>query len=344
MRKCVLLLFFAGLLIALQGILGGCSSKKPGYGSEDLIIALADSVEWEALRPAVSAALERQVYTPQPESLLRVRWVPPEKWGAFKRYHSFLVIGTLSGSPVMQQLFKSMLSPTDMRRVEQDSSFLFKKDNPWAFDQLLLVVVANDTATLTRRMQENADRLYGLMLAHVREVMTKQMFGKHEQKALSEELLRKYGWAVRIQHDYHPLEKPGDRIVWLRRIPPERWFLVHWEESDDPSQLTPEWCLKKRQWIGESFYTGERIVDGYTKWEWVDFDGRRAIEMWGLWEDSVKVVGGPFHVYAFYDHGSARLFLIDMACFAPGERKMPYMRQMDVMARTFRTRQKGMGG
>jgi len=299
----------------------------------------------------VSAVFEREVFTPQPESLLRVRWVPPEKWGTFRRYHSFLVIGSLAGSSNMQGLFRNMLSPADLRRVEQDSSFLFKKENPWAFDQLLIVAVAKDTATLnrrlatlSRRLQEHANLLYAMMLGHVRQVMSKQMFGEHEQKALSEELLKKYGWTVRIQHDYYPLEKPGDRIVWLRRIPPERWFLVHWEESDDPSRLTPEWCLAKRKWFGENFYTGERIVDGYTKWQWVDFDGRRAIEMWGLWEDTVKVVGGPFHLYGFYDEGTARLYVIDMACFAPGQRKMPFMRQMDVMARTFRSRQRRVGG
>ncbi len=330
-----------GLATALV-VLGACGTKKPGYGSEDLIIALADSSEWEVLRPAVTTVFEREVFTPHPEPVLRVRWVSPEKWSTFKRYHSFLVVGSLE-SATMQGLFRNMLSAADMRRVEQDSSFLFKKENPWAFDQLLIVAVAKDTTTLTRKLHEHADRLYAMMLEHVRQVMTKQMFGKHEQKALSEELLKKYGWTVRVQHDYYPLEKPGDRIVWLRRIPPERWFLVHWEESDDPSRLTPEWCIEKRKWIGESFYTGEHIVDGYTKWEWVDFNGRRAIEMWGLWEDSVKVVGGPFHLYAFYDQGTARLFLIDMACFAPGERKMPYMRQMDVMARTFRSRQ-SLGG
>ncbi|MDZ7393509.1 MAG: DUF4837 family protein [candidate division KSB1 bacterium] len=332
------------LLPALLAVQQGCGTKKPGYGSEDLLIVLADSTEWLAVEGTVRAALERTVYTPQPESYLRVRWVSPENWGTFRRYHTFLVVGTLSGSPVMQSLFGRMLSPNDLRRVEQDSSFLFKKENPWALDQLLLVVVANDTSTLSKRISENADRLHSLVMEHVRKVMTKQMFGKHEQKAVEEELMRKYGWAVRVQHDYHLLEKASDRIVWLRRIPPERWFLVHWEDSDDPSVLTPGWCLKKRKWIGESFYTGERIVEGYTTWQWVDFNGRRAIEMWGLWDDSVKVVGGPFHLYGFYDEPTGRLFVIDMACFAPGERKMPFMRQMDVMARTFHTRGRRVSG
>ncbi len=338
MDRASLCALLAVLLAALMSLNQGCSVKKPGYGSEDLVIVLADSTEWLAVEGAVRKAFERTVFTPQPESFLRLRWVSPENWGAFKRYHSFLVVGTLSGSPVMQSLFESMLSPNDLRRVKQDSSFLFRKDNPWALDQLLLVVVAKDTASFARRVLAHSEQLYGLVLGHVREVMTKQMFGKHERKEIEQELMRKYGWSVRVQHDYHLLEKPGDRIAWLRRIPPERWFLVHWEESDDPSLLTPEWCLSKRKWIGESFYTGERIVEGYTTWQWVDFNGRRAIEMWGLWDDSVKVVGGPFHLYGFYDEPSGRLYVIDMACFAPGERKMPFMRQMDVMARTFRTR------
>jgi hypothetical protein len=50
-------------------------------------------------------------------------------------------------------------------------------------------------------------------------------------------------------------------------------------------------------------------------------------------------MGGPFLTYAFYDEPSGRLYLIDGMVFAPSFKKREFLRQMEVIAFTFRTRQ-----
>lgn len=48
--------------------------------------------------------------------------------------------------------------------------------------------------------------------------------------------------------------------------------------------------------------------------------------------------GGPFVAYAFYDQASDRIYLLHGSVFAPEYDKLKFLRQMEVMANTFRTR------
>jgi hypothetical protein len=50
-------------------------------------------------------------------------------------------------------------------------------------------------------------------------------------------------------------------------------------------------------------------------------------------------MGGPFVNYAFYDQPSDRVYFIDGSVFAPTYDKLQFIRQMEVIARTFRTRE-----
>ncbi|MXX58593.1 MAG: DUF4837 family protein [Rhodothermaceae bacterium] len=47
--------------------------------------------------------------------------------------------------------------------------------------------------------------------------------------------------------------------------------------------------------------------------------------------------GGTFVSYAFYDEPTRRLYLIDGMVFAPNYSKREFVRQMEVIAYTFRT-------
>jgi hypothetical protein len=175
------------------------------------------------------------------------------------------------------------------------------------------------------------------------------MYSIYEQKDLEKKLLEKYGWTVRVQHDYSIYKEfPQENFVMLRRAWPERWLFVCWQRLDDPSRITLDWAVAWRNSIGARFYENDRVVKPETAARGfktppdlsareVEFTGRRALEVQGLWENEVKVAGGPFKAWAFYDEYTQQAFLIDIAVFAPGREKVPLMRQLEIMARTFRT-------
>jgi hypothetical protein len=66
-----------------------------------------------------------------------------------------------------------------------------------------------------------------------------------------------------------------------------------------------------------------------------------ALRVTGLWQNQTAqagfAAGGPFRTYCFFDPGTKRLYMVDIAVFAPGMSKEPYLRQLDIIAHTFRT-------
>ncbi|HFE53122.1 MAG TPA: DUF4837 family protein [Bacteroidetes bacterium] len=217
---------------------------------------------------------------------------------------------------------------------------MFSKRDPWVKKQLLVVFTAKDLTTLKKRLRENQNLLFDLFNDFVNEQVKKRMFATLEQKDIEKHLLEKYGWMVRVQHDYFiALEKPN--FVFLRRTSPkrERWLFVLWEHTNDPARLSKEWVLEKRKEVGEKYYGGDRILDLDLTVKETNFNGRYALQFDGIWENPTKIAGGPWRAYAFYDEPTGNLYLIDLAVFAPDdEKKMPFLRQLDVMAHTFRTK------
>jgi hypothetical protein len=124
--------------------------------------------------------------------------------------------------------------------------------------------------------------------------------------------------------------------VWLRRQPPQRWIFVHWEQTEDVA-FSPQVCMQLRDRIGRDLYEGDQIVRDHTLTEEVEFAGRRALSLAGLWENKTLLVGGPFRTYCLYDEETRRRYLVDAAVYAAGTEKEPYLRQVDLIVHTFST-------
>ena len=329
----------ATLLAALLMLVSGCVWVPQVQGPEDLVIAFGDPQEWTQVDSLVRAALERTISTPHREKIFRVHFYPADSLGRYNHYRHLLFVGSLKAEGKAGEYVNKLVGQ-NRQRVLADSAFVFSKRDPWVKKQLLVVFTAKDLPTLKKRLRENQDLLFDLFNDFVNEQVKKRMFATLEQKDIEKHLLEKYGWMVRVQHDYFiALEKPN--FVFLRRTSPkrERWLFVLWEHTNDPARLSKEWVLEKRKEVGEKYYGGDRILDLDLTVKETNFNGRYALQFDGIWENPTKIAGGPWRAYAFYDEPTGNLYLIDLAVFAPDdEKKMPFLRQLDVMAHTFRTK------
>ena len=118
---------------------------------------------------------------------------------------------------------------------------------------------------------------------------------------------------------------------------PERWLFVRWIEGKDASRLNQDWVVGERNRIGAEYYGGDRLSGSYLFSQRTEFLGRPAQLTTGLWENEEKVAGGPFRNYTFIDEPTGHLYMIDIAVYAPGRDKYPYLRRLDIIAHTFRT-------
>ncbi len=332
---------FGILIIVLLLLTTSCSTKRDALGSPDKIIVVVDSTQWLEISEAVKSVFEQIFYSPQPEPAFVILPKKPDELGALRHYPNMLLIGTLDGDNDMHELFDNMLTENARNRVLHDSVFLFSRHDPWAQNQLLGLAIAKDMPTLKKNLQKQGEQLFSLFDKHLSATMFRDLFEHFEQKELSKALMHKHGWNVRVPHDYYVAVDSSElRLVWLRRFNPQRWISVYWEPADDPSMLSKEWMLNRRNEIIHPIYDGDYIYEDdliQTQEQVVDFNERYAIRLDGVWQNDKHVMGGPFRSFAFYDEHDGRLYMIDLAVFAPGQRKYQFVRQMEGIAATFRT-------
>jgi len=180
------------------------------------------------------------------------------------------------------------------------------------------------------------------------------MFRRGRQPEVEERLLRDHAFMVKVQHDYLIAEDTTN-FVWLRRILSDTWrsLFVHYVEYADPRVISPAWIYAQRDSLARAYLQGN--VGGYVQTDRrqaletheVDFRDRYALETRGLWhmvgpDNSGEIVsygmGGPFVNYTIYDEESGRIYMIDGMVFAPGFEKREFLRQLEVIAYTFRSR------
>ncbi|MBD3290602.1 DUF4837 family protein, partial [candidate division KSB1 bacterium] len=186
--------------------------------------------------------------------------------------------------------------------------------------------------------------IFNLFDNYWNEAKKDQLYRPGRELEIEKYLLKDYGWTFKVPKDYQIfIEKPDSNFVMLRRMLPERWLFVYWLEDEDPSILSEEWVIEKRNELGRKFYEGDIIEQKYIEpeIEEVDFLGRRAFKIIGLWRNDEKQAGGPFRNYTFYDEKSKRIYMLDFAIFSPRLKrpKRMYLRQAEIILRTFKTRE-----
>ena len=329
-------LFVLMILVVLSG---ACSIKPRGWESEGVIAVMADEGDWTALEPNLRKAFEKVIRTPQIETTYILRFVKPDEFKTYTEYRKLILLATLESKGQVGEIVNRVIAHPEIRaQVERGERFYIIQKNQWAKEQLMLILVAKDLEALKEQLLVNDENVYKVFDEALTGQLEKEMFDKKEQKELEERLMRTYNWNLRMQHDYFVAQEfPVDGFIWFRRLFPERWIFVRWIDGGSPDLLTQEWVMGERDRIGVEYYGGDKVAEKYLFSYRGEFLGRPAQITQGLWENDDKVAGGPFKNYTSYDEYTQRIYMIDLAIFAPERDKMPYLKRHEIIAHSFQT-------
>ena len=329
----LLILLFLLLLI-------GCSErKKLSLGAENEIAVIADSSTWANFQQLLEEVFEREVLTPQPEKLLTLTWSPPEMLSERIRQKNLLILGTLDNRRGASKIIRDALGSTLIEAVKRGDVFLVTLDDQFARDQKFMILTSWDESELKRKIEENSYRLSEIFDDAANERTIKRVLGKRSQTRLSAKLLEANGYTFSIPIDYKIiLDDKENHLLWLASHGRRRWFLVYWEDVNDVPVITPEWVVKKRNELGISLFDSVRVNADYVKSERTIIGEWVALKLTGLYEKINESLGGPFVSFTFYDEASSRIYMLDGAVFAPGEEKLQFLRTLELMARSFKTK------
>lgn len=337
-------ILFAGLMITLTS----CDqSKRKAKGLENEIFVVADSSEYYFYEPVLQQIYGKVIYTPQPENLFHLKRKSINALEEVKPYKNVIIIAPLDSRSYTSRYINSLIDSTVRAEIEKDSAFVFNKHDLWARDQLVMILTGPDKETLKMNMlKENENLLYYFTNVSDKRIGRNLFNPTYEKKDIEAEMLFKHDWMIYVQADYQlAMDKPEDNFVWLRREPnsyKERWVFVHWMENASPAFLEKDSIIAKRNYLTKKYLqlmeNGGYVesVDEYLKVSEVNFNGKYAICIQGLWQFSDISGGGPFISYTFYDEKTKRIYMIDGALLAPKYKKRMMLQQLDVLLHSFK--------
>lgn len=327
------------ILLILSLFFWQCSNRLPeSLGPARKLIVLADEQDWKELEIPVREIFEKEIYTPQTERLFEIERGDIEHFYDYKHAirKSLLIISPIDAPHETGAFMREILSPEVQDAVRQNKTSVTWKKDVWATDQILMVVSGKDSESVVDNLWMSSDQLYEALQASVLNSIKERVYSFGERENVTKELAQNYGWSVNVPFGYRILEAyPDSGFVTLAKDNPNRWISVYWEDGVHPDLITDDWCIQKRDEITHRFFGGDRIVPGDVQVSQTDFKGQLAVVLQGVWENQKEWKGGPFKSYAFLNPDQNRFYFIDMGLYAPNKKKLPYLRQVDLITQTF---------
>ncbi len=349
------------MALLLVGCLGDVDHRPEAIGEEGRVTIVMDTNQWkgpvgEALRAQLTASINT-LPAPEPAFDVRNTYIRSQsQFAELQKQKNLVFVAPLSDSTQEARFLHSVFSDDAKQAIQGGTSAIVGRRNVWRRNQQVFYVTASTAAELANAIQEDGEALRDTFNVVTRERLFREMFERGRQEDVEQEMMGTHGFSVHVQHDY-VVATDTTNFVWLRRVLPDTWrsLFVHYEENADPSVITPDWIHARHDSLTQRYLQGN--LGGYIaidyrrplETEQVNFLGRYAYETRGLWimidgydEEGRPLVagsGGPFLTYTFYDQNSGRIYMVDGMVFAPGFEKREFLRQMEVIAHTFRTRQ-----
>ena len=316
----------------------GCDLVKPrAQGADNELVVVASFENRNAIQKVLTTIFNDTLYTPQPEPYYRTVWTDPENFNDVKNHVNVIVAAFGDDKRNMGvKLVKNLLSSAQYKStMDGENQLIFAKD-VFARNQNYLIMNGLTIDKLLERAEDQGPWLKKKYDDLFFKRQSVHLFGKSSrQKKLEKELEEKYAWTMKIPWGFTVIANSAEQqFFWMGRDIPYRWLAVQWEDGlsytdsasvdDHVKRLIPE------------YFEIVRYVDYLFKIEPVEFNNCGAWKITGLWESIEEAQGGPFISYLFYDEATDRTFFIHLMIFHPGKDKYLLLRQVDIVAHSFR--------
>lgn len=351
LRRLILLLI---LLITI--LLGACEGdyRKASVGSIDEVYVVMDSTAWDSETAlAIEETFGKGIptlpgYEPTYELTFR-DFENNDQLDAIRDLKNIIIAAPVNADNNVSNLVEAILSDEVEERVREGESFAFPLDDRWVRDQWVMVLTSTSDEELAEKIRNSEESLVGHLMEREFERRKYEIYRRGEQVALSDSLWQKYGWKIRIQHDYIKTKDSSDVVVFRRSLPEnERWIMAWWEDDvEGIGFLNKDWINTTRDSLLQRHIQGTR-EGSYVTTEYrdprqvitrqMDIDNRLiGYETLGTWRMTNDFMGGPFANFTYYDPMTNRLFMIEFGQFAPSVNKRRFVRQFRAMGRTFQS-------
>ena len=356
---------WVGMVLVGLPLLTGCEGdyRPRAVGPEGEITVVMDSSYWtsapgEALRTNVTPWVETLPISERSFQLRHIELTDERTYERVKDLKNVIIAAPLSDSTNETSFLRRRLSGEAEQAILNGQTAVVSKPNLWRRSQRIYYAAAASPDALAELFQTQGAEIQDAFAEATLQRMDRNMYDENRRTALEDTLLQRHDFAVNVQSDFQiaiDTTTESEGFVWLRRLLAQtrREFFVYYVEDVSPDQITPEWIYNTRDSLTRRHLRGN--VRGFVKVDYrrpLKTEQRSFLDRYGygsrgLWymvaplggSDEPRAVGGggPFVNYTFYDQATDRVYMLDGSIFAPDNDKLDLLRQMEVMARTFRT-------
>ena len=324
-------------LFLLCLLIFGCAGKKDSLGTDDEIRVICSKIDEPVIKDYLASVFDDTIYTPAPEPLFKLIFSRPEHYEDLKEYAQVIIaaVNRNSTNPGYR-LLKKLLPEGQLNNSEDDNPVLLTRDLH-AKDQVYAVINASNKEHLFNYLDKNK----GLLRKHYDEqfkLRGSRFLFNDNQTQIEEKINEDYGWFLKIPWGWEVLRNDDKmNFFWMGSEYPYRWMSIKWDSGNN---INDELSLGKQIWnFPINHYKSIRFNENRFKLDRIYFNDYKGWQCSGIWEsmDSLDAKGGPFYSYIFYDHHSDRTFHINTLVHNPGKSKAVYIRQMELIAKSFRS-------
>jgi hypothetical protein len=313
-RSCLIFLVFLTFL--------ACTRLIRSVGKSSDVVVISTKTDEDSITDYV----QLYNYVPQKEGIFTFILASDTALDSYKKHHAIFIYGTLQ-----DEFINTMLSTEARAATERDTFTLFKLDNLWANEQVVLVLAARDRENLPRGLAKYSKIISRTFEENYYKRIKKTYYDAGISSRMKDRL-KKYGMTIDINEAWLiDTTYQESNFIFIHTHFPDRSIFFYKEIMKN--KLSDSLAVAKRDSLTKRFYNGDYILKELTSVEPIEFINLRGIRMRGVWQNDSLIAGGPFLSY-FLTAGDT-LFIIDGIVFNPGERKTDYLTKIEVIMNSF---------
>ncbi len=312
-KKLLLYLSVFGILLV-----SACNHRALPHSAgrrDDIVVIVPQEFNTDSLKKV----LEQAEYYPTREEVYRVREFPPASFEQYKYWRNIIVIGTLQDDYIDE-----LLSDEAKNSV---SGGVFTEEDMWVTLQSVVVIAGRDREETQMLINQYANAIYRTFRDRERERFGKILYLDGFDKGKTERIEKLFGASFKIPYGYYMSREEDQFITYIRKSPDRLVTLLY---RNQPIRN----LIGFRDSLFAAYFEGDSVYFPLTTVDTVKFKNETAFRIQGVWQNTQKVMGGPFISYIFEKEGI--WYFLDGHVFAPGKKKWVYLEEVDIILHTFK--------
>ena len=315
----------------------GCDNKREALGADNEIRVICSEVDREIIQQYLSNIFIDTLYTPEPEPYYHLKFSDPITYLDL-RSQSQVVVAAVSREPANPgyQLVKRILSPEQFDSTQNQDPIILGKD-VYAKKQLFMIINANSSEQLMSTIKEKQGNIRRKFHEQFLDRQGRFLFGDDRNKDLEDSLSMEFGWTLKLPWGWEMIKKsPDSNFIWLGKEMPFQWIGIGWTNGNI---VGDDLLVGEYIWNWPVINYGNIQFNEYKfKLDKTFYNNEVAWRAQGIWEtiDLKEAKGGPFRSYLIYDSKQNKTYHLNFLIHHPGNDKSIFMRQMDMIVKSFR--------